>query len=51
MWTWMSELLTINPALSPPHVPTTWVIGVEVAAEQARATIDRNEVIRIIPGL
>jgi hypothetical protein len=51
MWTWTSVLLTIKPALSPPQVPTTWVMGVDVAAEQARPTIDRNEVIRIIPGL
>ena len=29
--------LTIIPALSPPQVPTTSVIGVEVAAEQATA--------------
>ena len=51
MWTWTSVSLTIKPALSPPHVPATWVIGVEVAAEQARsAKIDGIAVIRVMPN-
>ncbi|HVS61507.1 MAG TPA: hypothetical protein VHE82_12520, partial [Gemmatimonadaceae bacterium] len=40
---------TINPALSPPHVPATSVIGVEVAVGHPRtARTDRIAVIGII---
>src|SRR5438445_4550427 len=50
MWTWTSLPLTIIPALSPPQVPTTSVIGVEVAAEQATAArIAGRKRIRAIP--
>ncbi|HYU52510.1 MAG TPA: hypothetical protein VEK37_06175 [Gemmatimonadaceae bacterium] len=39
----------IIPALSPPHVPTTSVMGVDVAAEHARsAKIDGSTEIRVI---
>ena len=49
MWTWTSVLLTINPALSPPHVPTTSVMCAEVAAEQAIvAKTDRIAEIRVM---
>ncbi len=42
--------VTITPALSPPHVPTTSVMGVEVAAEHARMTkLERTAVILVMP--
>src|SRR5437667_12525718 len=50
MWTCTSVPLTIIPALSPPHVPTTSVIGVDVAAEHASsAKIDGSTEIRVMP--
>ena len=49
MWTWTSVLVTINPALSPPQVPTTSVMCAEVAAEQAMvAKMDRIAEIRVM---
>ena len=51
MWTWTSLPVMIMPALSPPHVPTTSVMGVEVAAEQAMsARIDGSAQMRVIPN-